>query len=64
MPSVLPSRENEWQLPQVGRFSITVWLCGSPMLRSFHLISGMANGGSGWMEPFCPLGQIMSGTSR
>ena len=34
-----------------------MWLWASPMLRSFHLMSGMANGGSGWMEPFCPLGR-------
>ena len=52
-PIVLPSRENEWQLAQVGRFSITVRLCGSPMFRNSHLMSGRAVGGSGVIGPFC-----------
>ena len=46
-PSVLPSRENEWQLAQVGRFPITVRLCGSAMFRICHLMRGMADWGSG-----------------
>src|SRR5271165_7313669 len=46
-PSVLPSLENEWQLAQVTSFCITVRLCGYEMSRSFHLISGTANGGRG-----------------
>src|ERR1017187_8890358 len=55
-PSVLPSLENEWQFAQVGRFSITVWLCGSAMFLICHLISGIADCGSGCIGPFSPGG--------
>src|ERR1035437_4288084 len=46
-PSVLPSAEKEWQLAQVGRFFITVILCGSAMFRTCHLIRGSADCGNG-----------------
>jgi hypothetical protein len=51
MPSVLPSREMEWQLAQVGRPSITVLLLVSFRLRMRHLIFGSTESDSGWMMP-------------
>src|ERR1039457_3153772 len=47
MPSVFPSREMEWQLAQVGRFSITVLLCGSDTYRIRHLILGSIESAKG-----------------
>ena len=62
-PSVLPSPENEWQLAQVCRSFITIWLLLSEILRIRQLISGIAAVASGLMNPFSSSDGI-SGTSR
>ena len=61
---VLPSREKEWQLAQVGRPDIITRL--RPVERSIsrHAISGTASVGSGWISPCSPTGTEISGTSR
>src|SRR5512134_1979716 len=62
-PNVLPSRENEWQLAQVGRPSISRRLRGSATLRSLQATSGIALGGRGLMTPFSS-SEGINGTSR
>ena len=63
MPSVLPSREKEWQLAQECRSFITMWLSGSPTSRMRQLISGTALSASGLITPFA-VAEGISGTSR
>ena len=63
IPNVLPSRENEWQLAQVCRPSISTRLRGSATLRSRQAISGTALGARGLITPFAT-SEGISGTSR
>ena len=63
MPSVLPSRETEWQLAQLWMPSINRWLLLSPTLRRRQAISGIALAASGLITPFSVSAGI-SGTSR
>ena len=63
IPRVLPSRENEWQLAQVGMLSSNKRLSGSPTLRNLQAISGTAVGASGLMTPFST-SEGISATSR
>lgn len=46
-PQRLAVRRKRTAVGAMGSFSITLRLSASPMFRSFHLISGMAKGGSG-----------------
>ena len=55
IPSVLPSRENEWQLAQVCIPVRSSRLLGSAMLRSRQATRGSRLGASGLITPFCSL---------
>src|SRR5271157_2258610 len=63
-PIVFPSRENEWQLAQVGKPSIISLLLTSEMYRRRHAMKGIASVGRGMMTPFWPTGTDINGTSR
>ena len=63
MPSVLPSREKEWQLAHVCMPVSSSRLRASATLRSRQAMSGTLAVARGVMTPFSPA-EGMSGTSR
>ena len=63
MPSVVPSREKEWQFPHADIPLRTSLVSDLEMSRRRQAMSGSMELASGWMRPLSPT-DGMSGTSR